>query len=597
MVPWHIASGMSGAVMVLPRGGLKDGAGKPLHYDRVYYIGEQDFYVPRDAKGKFKTYDSHGDAFADTMEVMRKLVPTHVVFNGAVGALTGKHAMPAKVGETVLIVHSQADRDSRAHLVGGHGDYVWETGKFSNPPETDLETWFIRGGSAGAALYKFLQPGIVAYVNHNMIEAFELGATAHFRVEGTWNDDLMTQVKAPEPIQASAAGNAKVLSAWAADRTVALARCHAAYLEHHAPGRRGRRAHGDLDFASGHGPEPAASRVQIPDLVELRPGAFDYRATGEFSRDGKPVTAPIVTATIKRTLAVMRHQVTAADYRRCVEAQACPMVDRDAVASDRPVVKVSWRDAHAYASWLSRETGAHFRLPTDEEWAYAAAGRFNDDALPESSDGSDPGQRALAIYDRDASREEVIDKAPQTDRQFRRERERPPRCGRQCLGMDRHLLRAQRARCARRGRRDVGQLRGSRRRGPSSDLHDGLHPRCACGRLLGRHAAEQSWFPACARSGSCAAPAVGMDAASPVDRCRGAIPTTDILRCRFHDDRFGVINGPDDPKIRLPLFPRKRTQVGCAISVSCRFCCRSRLRDAVNRDSVLLRRTSAGSIP
>ena len=163
----------------------------------------------------------------------------------------------------------------------------------------------------------------------------------------------------------------------------------------------------------GHAPELVASRVQIPDLVELRPGAFDYRAAGEFTRDGKPVTAPIVRATIKRTLAVMRHQVTAADYRRCVEAEACPMVDRDLVASNRPVVKVSWRDAHAYASWLSRETGAHFRLPTDEEWAYAAAGRFKDDALPESSD-SDPGRRALTIYDRDASREEVIDKAPQT---------------------------------------------------------------------------------------------------------------------------------------------------------------------------------------
>ena len=24
------------------------------------------------------------------------------------------------------------------HLIGGHGDYVWETGKFSNPPETGL---------------------------------------------------------------------------------------------------------------------------------------------------------------------------------------------------------------------------------------------------------------------------------------------------------------------------------------------------------------------------------------------------------------------------------------------------------------------------
>lgn len=200
MIPWHVVSGMSGAIMVLPRDGLKDGNGKPLHYDRVYYIGENDLYVPRDAKGRFKSYDSPGDAYSDTVEVMRKLVPTHVVFNGKVGALTGKNALTAKVGETVLIVHSQANRDSRPHLIGGHGDYVWETGKFANRPETDLETWFIRGGSAGAAMYKFRQPGIYAYVTHNLIEAVELGATAHIKVEGTWNDDLMTQVQAPGPI-------------------------------------------------------------------------------------------------------------------------------------------------------------------------------------------------------------------------------------------------------------------------------------------------------------------------------------------------------------------------------------------------------------
>ena len=144
---------------------------------------------------------SAGEAYNDTVEVMRKLTPTHVVFNGKVGALTGKNALTAKVGENVLIVHSQANRDSRPHLIGGHGDYVWETGKFSNAPETGLETWFIRGGSAGAALYKFLQPGVYAYVNHNLIEAVELGAVAHFKVDGgKWNDDLMTQVKAPAEI-------------------------------------------------------------------------------------------------------------------------------------------------------------------------------------------------------------------------------------------------------------------------------------------------------------------------------------------------------------------------------------------------------------
>jgi nitrite reductase (NO-forming) len=200
MIPWHVVSGMNGAVMVLPREGLTDGKGKPLHYDRAVYIGEQDMYVPKDEKGKYKSYDSPGEAYTDTVEVMRRLTPTHVVFNGKVGALTGKNALTAKVGETVLIVHSEANRDSRPHLIGGHGDYVWETGKFSNPPQTGLETWFIRGGSAGAALYTFLEPGVYAYVTHNLIEAVELGASAHFKVEGKWNDDLMKQVKAPAEI-------------------------------------------------------------------------------------------------------------------------------------------------------------------------------------------------------------------------------------------------------------------------------------------------------------------------------------------------------------------------------------------------------------
>jgi nitrite reductase (NO-forming) len=200
MIPWHVVSGMNGAILVLPRDGLKDENGRRLKYDRAFYIGESDFYIPRDAKGKFRKYASLGDAYADTLEVMRGLIPTHVVFNGRANALTGDHALKAKVGETVLIIHSQANRDTRPHLIGGHGDYVWEQGKFANPPEKDLETWFVRGGSACAALYTFRQPGVYAYVNHNLIEAAELGATAHIMVDGEWNEDLMAQVQAPVPI-------------------------------------------------------------------------------------------------------------------------------------------------------------------------------------------------------------------------------------------------------------------------------------------------------------------------------------------------------------------------------------------------------------
>ncbi|HUH57121.1 MAG TPA: copper-containing nitrite reductase [Pseudomonadales bacterium] len=203
MTPWHMVNGMNGAIMVLPRKGLKDEKGKKLRFDKVMYIGESDFYIPKDKDGKYKSYDSLNESIMDSLDAMRTLVPTHVVFNGSVGALTGKNALKSKVGETVLFVHSQANRDSRPHLIGGHADYAWETGKFNNPPEKDLETWFIRGGSAGAALYTFKQPGLYAYVNHNLIEAILLGAAAHVMVEGDkWNHDLMTLTSPTGPIKA-----------------------------------------------------------------------------------------------------------------------------------------------------------------------------------------------------------------------------------------------------------------------------------------------------------------------------------------------------------------------------------------------------------
>jgi nitrite reductase (NO-forming) len=199
MIPWHVVSGMSGTIMILPREGLKDQIGNPVAYDRVAYIGENDFYVPRDQDGAFKRYADATEGYADTVDLMNRLIPSHVVFNGRVGALTGDNALTSKVGERVLFVHNQANRDTRPHLIGGHGDLVWESGKFSNTPEVDLETWFIRGGSSGAALYTFLQPGLYAYVNHNLIEAVNLGATAHIKVEGTWDNDLMEQVQPPAP--------------------------------------------------------------------------------------------------------------------------------------------------------------------------------------------------------------------------------------------------------------------------------------------------------------------------------------------------------------------------------------------------------------
>jgi formylglycine-generating enzyme required for sulfatase activity len=154
-----------------------------------------------------------------------------------------------------------------------------------------------------------------------------------------------------------------------------------------------------------------AERVPVPDLVDLHPGAFAYRASGGFTRDGKPEEAPLVTVTVSRPLAMMKHQVTVAEYRRCTDAGACPKIAQ--TRPDRPVVKISWQDAHAYASWLSRETGLQFRLPTDEEWAFGAGEKFRDDVLPGGAERADPGRRALAHYELDVATDRPADQEPQ----------------------------------------------------------------------------------------------------------------------------------------------------------------------------------------
>ena len=201
MVPMHVVSGMNGAIMVLPREGLKDEKGNSVTYDKAFYIAEQDFYLPKDADGKFKNIATPQQSMQEMEGAIKTLIPTHIVFNGNRTALIGKRALTAKVGDKVLFITSQANRDTRIHLIGGHADLYWPAGKFNNQPYTDLETWAIPGGSAAAALYKFREPGTYVYLNHNLIEAFEFGAIAQIKVEGEWDNNLMKQIGKPGPIK------------------------------------------------------------------------------------------------------------------------------------------------------------------------------------------------------------------------------------------------------------------------------------------------------------------------------------------------------------------------------------------------------------
>ncbi|HIG64133.1 MAG TPA: nitrite reductase, copper-containing [Methyloprofundus sp.] len=201
MIPLHVAMGLSGAIMVLPRDGLRDDQGHSITYDKAYYIGEQGYYFPKDDDdGSYISFSSALDSLPGILRQTKKLIPSHTVFNGAVGALTGENALTAKVGEKVLFIHSQGNEDSRPHLIGGHADLVWEGGSFNDKPVTDRKTWFIPGGSALASLYEFKQPGTYVYLNHNLIQALQLGALAHVQVEGEWDNDLMEQVSGPSAI-------------------------------------------------------------------------------------------------------------------------------------------------------------------------------------------------------------------------------------------------------------------------------------------------------------------------------------------------------------------------------------------------------------
>ncbi len=87
MVPLHVVSGMNGAIMVLPRDGLKDENGNPVHYDKAYYIAEQDYYIPKDKNDEYQKFSTPVEEIGALMKSIKTLKPSHIVFNGSAGAL------------------------------------------------------------------------------------------------------------------------------------------------------------------------------------------------------------------------------------------------------------------------------------------------------------------------------------------------------------------------------------------------------------------------------------------------------------------------------------------------------------------------------
>jgi serine/threonine protein kinase len=71
-----------------------------------------------------------------------------------------------------------------------------------------------------------------------------------------------------------------------------------------------------------------------------------------------------------RPFAIGRYEVSNADFARyCHASGACT---GSATSPDMPVSSISIRQAQGYLTWLSRQSGAVYRLPTAAEWVYAA---------------------------------------------------------------------------------------------------------------------------------------------------------------------------------------------------------------------------------
>jgi formylglycine-generating enzyme required for sulfatase activity len=78
---------------------------------------------------------------------------------------------------------------------------------------------------------------------------------------------------------------------------------------------------------------------------------------------------------------------------------------------NHPVVGINIADAEAFCAWLTKTerdsgllpAGWRYRLPTDEEWVFAAGEKARDEVLP-LADPVDPAQAWIARYEAEANR-------------------------------------------------------------------------------------------------------------------------------------------------------------------------------------------------
>ena len=180
-VPMHIANGMYGMILVEPKSGLPK-------VDREFYVMQSEFYT----HGKF------GEKGLQTLDMEKGIEerPSYVVFNGAVGSLTGDKALQAKVGERVrlFIGNGGPNLVSSFHVIGEVFDNVYAEGG-TLPSQHNVQTTLVPAGGSAIVEFGVEKQGDLILVDHSIFRAFNKGALGMLHVSGDDNPKVFASIK------------------------------------------------------------------------------------------------------------------------------------------------------------------------------------------------------------------------------------------------------------------------------------------------------------------------------------------------------------------------------------------------------------------
>ncbi len=179
-VPMHIANGMYGLILVEPKEGLPK-------VDREFYVMQSEFYAKPGTAGQPHTLD---------MERGTDERPTHVVFNGAVGALTGDNALQANVGESIrmFVGNGGPNLISSFHVIGEVFDNVYGEGG-TMVSQRNVQTTLVPAGGSAIVEFRAEKAGNLVLVDHSIFRAFNKGALAMMKISGPDDTKVFAQLK------------------------------------------------------------------------------------------------------------------------------------------------------------------------------------------------------------------------------------------------------------------------------------------------------------------------------------------------------------------------------------------------------------------